>query len=370
MGKSRPFGNIRKLKSGRYQARYWHLGKQVPADTTFATKANARAWLATMETDLLSGRHVDPSSGRERFVVFAERWLEARDLRPRTRDTYASQLAHILEEFESVELRKITPSAVRAWHGRLSKSGLHANTVAKVYRLFRTMLDTAVDDGLLRTNPVHIKGAAVERSIERPMLDWDDIERIADAIHPRFRAFVWVGATSGLRYGELTGLTRRHIDIEDRSLRVDQALSFVKGQGPTLGPPKSAAAHRTVVIPSVVAEMLAAHIEEYAEDDPDALVFASVKHSPLINRYFAPYWKKALKAAGLDESIRFHDLRHHAGTSAATAGASLREIMARMGHASADASLRYLKASSRRDEEIADAMEQRMNGDKARSQSS
>jgi integrase len=257
---------------------------------------------------------------------------------------------------------------VRAWHGRLSKSGLHANTVAKVYRLFRTMLDTAVDDGLLRTSPVHIKGAAVERSIERPMLDWDAVEHIADAIHPRFRALVWVGATSGLRYGELTGLTRRHVDPEDRSLRVDQALSFVKGQGPTLGPPKSAAAHRTVVIPSGVAEMLAAHIGEYVDDDPDALVFTSVKDSPLINRYFFPYWKKALKAARLDESIRFHDLRHHAGTSAATAGASLREIMARMGHASSDASLRYLKASARRHEEIADAMEHRMNGDLERRQ--
>lgn len=363
MGSSRPFGNIRKLPSGRYQARYWHLGKQVPADVTFATKADARAWLATMETDLLSGRHVDPSSGRERFGVFAERWLEARDLRPRTRDTYASQLAHILSEFESVELRKITPSAVRAWHGRLSQSGLHPNTVAKVYRLFRTMLDSAVDDGLLRTNPVHIKGAAVERSVERPMLDWDDVERIADAIHPRFRALVWVGATSGLRYGELTGLTRRHVDLDDRTLRVEQALTFVRGQGPRLGPPKSTAAHRTVVIPSGVAEMLAAHIEEYVADEPDVLVFTSVKDSPLLNRYFAPYWKGALKAAELDESIRFHDLRHHAGTSAATAGASLREIMARMGHASSDASLRYLKASARRDAEIADAMEERMNGD-------
>lgn len=165
--------------------------------------------------------HVDPSSGRERFGVFAERWLAARDLRPRTRDTCASQLAHILDDFETVELRKITPTAVRAWHGRLSQSGLHTNTVAKVYRLFRTMLDTAVDDGLLRTNPVHIKGAAVERSVERPILDWDDVRRTADAIEPRFRALVWVGATSGLRYGELTGLTRRHVDLEDRTLRVD-----------------------------------------------------------------------------------------------------------------------------------------------------
>lgn len=363
MARSRPFGNIRKLPSGRYQARYYRLGKQVPADTTFATKADARAWLATMETDLLGGRHVDPSSGREHFGVFAERWLTARDLRPRTRDTYASQLAHILDEFETVELRKITPAAVRAWHGRLSQSGLHANTVAKVYRLFRTMLDTAVDDGLLRTNPVHIKGAAVERSVERPILDWDDVRRIADAIEPRFRALAWVGATSGLRYGELTGLTRRHVDLEDRTLRVDQALAFVRGEGPTLGPPKSSAAHRTVVVPGGIAEMLAAHLDEYVDEDRDALVFTSVKGSPLLNRYFAPYWKRALREAGLDETIRFHDLRHLAGTSAATAGASLREIMSRMGHSSADASLRYLKASERRDGEIADAIEQRMRGD-------
>ncbi len=77
---SRPFGNIRKPPSGRYQARYWHLGKQIPADVTFATKTEARGWLATMETDILGGRHVNPSSGRELFGTFAEQWLAARDL--------------------------------------------------------------------------------------------------------------------------------------------------------------------------------------------------------------------------------------------------------------------------------------------------
>ncbi len=316
-----------------------------------------------METDILGGRHIDPSSGRERFGMLAARWLEARDLRPRTRDTYASQLAHILAEFEAVELRKITPSAVRSWHGRLAKSGKHPNTVAKIYRLFRTMMDTAVDDGLLRTNPVHIKGAATERSAERPELDWDDVQRIAEAIHPRFSALVWVGATSGLRFGELTGLTRRHVDLDERTLRVEQALMFIRGKGPSLGPPKSAAAHRTVTIPVSATQILAGHLDSYADDGPDAFVFTSIKGSPLLNTYFAASWKRALKQAGLPETTRFHDLRHLAGTSAATAGASLREIMARMGHPSSDASLRYLKASARRDSEIADGIERRMKGD-------
>ena len=363
MAPTRRFGNIRKLPSGRYQARYWHLGKQVPADRTFATKADARAWLATIETEISSGRHLAPGAGRERFGDFATRWLELRDLRPRTRDTYASQLAHVLAEFAEVELRHITPSAVRTWHGRLSQSGLHPNTVAKVYRLFRTMLDTAVDDGLIRANPVHIKGAAVERSTERPELGWDEVGLIADAIEPRFRALVWLGASSGLRFGELTGLTRLHVDLASRSVRVEQALTFVRGKGPTIGPPKSAAAHRTVVIPSGVADLVAEHLDTYVDDDPDSLVFTSVKSSPLVNRYFAPYWQRALREAGLDERTRFHDLRHLAGTAAATAGASLREIMARMGHSSPDASLRYLKASERRDAEIADGIGERMNGD-------
>ena len=56
------------------------------AETTYATKAEARAWLATMETDILGGRHVNLSSGRELFGDYANRWLEARDLRPRTRE--------------------------------------------------------------------------------------------------------------------------------------------------------------------------------------------------------------------------------------------------------------------------------------------
>lgn len=147
------------------------------------------------------------------------------------------------------------------------------------------------------------------------------------------------------------------------TLRVEQALTFIRGQGPTLGPPKSVAAHRTGTVPVTAAKLLAGHIDTFVADEADALIFTSVKGSPLLNRYFAPYWKRALKQAGVDDSTRFNDLRHLAGTSAATAGASLREIMARLGHASSDASLRYVKASQRRDSEIADAVEQRMNGD-------
>jgi hypothetical protein len=88
MARARSFGNIRKLPSGRYQARYWRLGKQVAADTTFASKTHARRWLATVEADMIRGVWVDPEAGRIPFGKYATRWVAERPVRPRTREIY------------------------------------------------------------------------------------------------------------------------------------------------------------------------------------------------------------------------------------------------------------------------------------------
>jgi len=91
-----------------------------------------------------------------------------------------------------------------------------------------------------------------------------------------------------------------------------------------------------------------------------ALLFTSVKGSPLLSPYFHPYRTKAKVAAGVDADTRFHDLRHLAGTTAASAGASVKEVMARMGHASPDAAIRYLKTSEQRDGEAAERIQARL----------
>lgn len=359
MGNTRAFGNIRKLPSGRFQVRYRHLGRLVPGKTTYATKAEAKIYLASVETDLNRGTWVDPDTGRVRFADYAAEWLDQRQLRPRTRETYESQMKHILATFADAPLNSIKPADVRAWHATLAKLDLHPNTVSKVYRQLRTILGTAVDDELIPSNPAHIKGAAKESSVERPLLDWGDVERLAAAINPRFEALVWTAAASGLRFGELSGLTVEHIDTDESALRVEQALAFQRGSGPQIGPPKSDSAYRTVIVPDEIIERLSTHVDQFGEGGKESLVFTSLKGRPLLNRYFAPYWRRARTEAGL-EGVRFHDLRHLAGTEAASAGASLREVMARMGHSTSDASLRYLKASEVRDREVSNAIAERM----------
>ena len=62
MARARSFGSIRKLPSGKYQARYWHLAKQIAAEHTYAAKTDARRWLSTVEADIVRGDWVDPGS--------------------------------------------------------------------------------------------------------------------------------------------------------------------------------------------------------------------------------------------------------------------------------------------------------------------
>jgi integrase len=213
---------------------------------------------------------------------------------------------------------------------------LHPNTGSKVYRMLRSIVTTAVDDGLLAENPVHIRGAARESIIDRPLLTWDQVAKLADAIEPRFSALVWLAASTGLRFGELSGLIPDDLDLHDpsaASVRVHRALAFQRGRGAVIGAPKTDSAYRSVSIPEPVVERLVEHCDQFVGViDADALVFMSVRGRPLANSYFAPFWRRARAAVGLND-VRFHDLRHLAGTEAASAGASLREVMARMGHA-------------------------------------
>ncbi len=354
MSAARQFGTIRKLPSGRFQARYSHLGRQVGANTTFATKTAARRWLSSIETDLARGEHFDESAGSVRFDDYSTKWLAERALRPRTREMYESQLRRwILDTFGTARLNDITTPDVRSWRGRLLKSHLSENTVAKVYRLLRTIMETAVEDGLIRANPVKLKGASKEKIHRRPVLTFRDVTRLAEIIEPEFSALVWAAATSGLRYGELTALRRRDVDLETGHVHVRRSLAFEKGVGPAFGPPKSESGERVVALDSTTLEIMAQHMETFTEQGPDALVFRSVKGSPLLNRYFHPAWDRARRKAKVEPGVRFHDLRHLAGTTAASAGASTKEIMARLGHSTPDASLRYLEATAARDAEIA-----------------
>ncbi len=119
--------------------------------------------------------------------------------------------------------------------------------------------------------------------------------------------------------------------------------------------PKSNAGRRTVSFPKEIAPELRWHLTTFAQPDDDGLVFVGPKGGRLRRSNFRPIWTKARNAIGMPD-LHFHDLRHTGNTMAAGQGASLRELMERMGHSSARAALIYQHATRERDEAIAAGM--------------
>ena len=132
---------------------------------------------------------------------------------------------------------------------------------------------------------------------------------------------------------------------------VARKLAEVNGQL-SFGPPKSAAGKRTIGIPSFVARSLAVHIDLYALPGDEGLVFPVVEGGPMRRSNFRRrVWEPATAHVGV-RGLRVHDLRHTAATLAAASGTSLKALMARIGHASAAAALRYQHVIDGQDADI------------------
>src|SRR4051812_22289846 len=115
---------MRRLPSGRYQARYSRDGVWHNAPTTFTNKRDADAFLASTRADVERGTWLDPEAGKIKLSDYADRWLAERpDLRPRTKEQYEILLRrHIAPTLGDVELSKLSPSRIRSWHAALLSS--------------------------------------------------------------------------------------------------------------------------------------------------------------------------------------------------------------------------------------------------------
>jgi integrase len=252
----RRFGSVRRLPSGRWQARYrTNDGRQHTAPETFATKTAATRHLAQVETDLGRGQWSDPRLGRTTFTEWAARWEATTvSLRGNTRAAYRNLLRrYLLPTFGPMRLADLDAMAVRAWLAKLEREGVGASTRAKSYRLLSRILGTAVESGYLARNPCTIRGAAAEPAPEMRFATVAEVAALAEAIPPRFRALVLVAAYTGLRWGELAGLRVKRVDLLHRRITVAEQLLEVRGRL-AFGPTKTGAGLRTVTLPTVAAE--------------------------------------------------------------------------------------------------------------------
>jgi integrase len=159
-------------------------------------------------------------------------------------------------------------------------------------------------------------------------------------------AVLRAGGPGNLRWSELAGLRRRNLDLNSRCVQVTETV-YEFGQL-VKGTPKSRASIRTVVLPELIVPELRRHLDTFAGDGPDGFVFVDVKGGQLWRSNFSKPWARALAKAGLPAAVHVHDLRHTGNTLTGEVGASLAELMSRMGHSSTRAARVYLHAREER----------------------
>lgn len=370
------FGTIDKRPNGRYRARYTApdphgtsgltpAQRRVSAPATFATKAEARSWLSRQHASIADGSWVHPDEAAKlaeaeaairavTFGAYADKWVRERTnakgepIRPRTRKEYERMLISengFLTEWRTTPLAVITADAVRSWRAKHLDSG-HLTATARSYDLMKSILKTAVEDGLIDTNPCNVKGGSLtstKRKV-RPPTD-AELEQLIEAIDSRYKALVVVAAAGGLRYGECLALRTDDVIVERDGagevdcvrLVVDDAVVEGAGIPRESGQVKSEAGIRGISIFGSDARIIAEHV---AGLPAGALLWTDTQGRYVSQSSVNNAWWKARTKVGCTD-VTFHSLRHYQGTRYARTGATLAEIMARLGHGSVRAAMRY-----------------------------
>jgi integrase len=278
--------------------------------------------------------------------------LRDRELKPRTRELYRALLDQkILPTLTDLPLKSITTVTVRDWYRSMGTD--HPTRRSHSYALLRTILNSAVGDDLITSNPCRIRAAGTSKRVRKiEIAELDELDRIVAALPDRYRVMVLLASWCGLRWGEVTELRRGDIDLKKGKIQVSRGVTWVKGK-PVVGMPKSSAGVRTVSVPPHVLPAIQKHLADHVLWGTDALLFPAEKTGQQIaNGSFFKTWDRARKAAG-KPSLRFHDLRHTGGTLTSMAGATLADSMARLGHTTPRLALLYQHVAADRDSEIA-----------------
>ncbi|GGJ93884.1 putative prophage phiRv2 integrase [Pilimelia anulata] len=362
----RRFGSVRKLPSDRWQARYQGPdGLTRTAPQTFESEKKAAKWLTLVEAEVIRGEWVAPEAGSILLDEYAPRWIAERKLSPRTRENYEDLYRlNIAAYLGNLALGAIRPATIRSWRKRILDDGRPEPQAVKAYCVLRAVLNTALkEDGIIRDNPCRIRGYDRYHTPERPTVGIVKVYELAGAMPDRFRALVLLAALSGLRWGELIALRRSDLDLTAGTVRVQRKLATLRSGKTEFGPPKTDSGVRTVALPESAVAALRTHFGAgFVHDGPDGLVFTGAKNALLRSGTWARAvaWRSTLDRLGFPKGFHFHDLRHTGNTLASTTGASTRELMHRMGHASMRAALIYQHATRERDAEIARGIDQRI----------
>lgn len=298
--------------------------------------ARTREEAARLLGELRAGAGV--ADRRTTVGEFLRAWLTTheRRLRPSTLRTYRSLAErHILPAIGHVALADLAPDHVERM---LARAPLAPKGQRNVLSLVARVLAVAERRGLVARNVARLVDAPRVVPPERAALTPDAARRILEVVRgDRLEALYVLALATGLRMGELLGLTWRDVDREAGTLAVRHALVRHHGRY-VLDEPKTRRSVRTITLPAFAVAALDEHRRRQLEErlaagapTEDGLVFVSPAGRPISGGWLSHRWRRLAARAGLE--LRFHDLRHGQASLLVALGVHPRVVAERLGHA-------------------------------------
>jgi integrase len=333
----------------RWLAR-WRDDSGAQRKRSFNRRADAERFLVEVAPDLARGAYLDPRAGRVTVKEYGERWRTAQVHRATTAAQVETHLRrHVYPALGDRPLGSVRPSEVQTWVRGLEQH-LAPATIGVVYSFVAGIFRSAVRDRLIAATPcIDIRVPAPAPKRVEPLAT-ERVEALIAAMPERYRALVILAAGTGLRQGEAFGVEVGSVDWLRRTLDVRRQLVTMPGQAPYLAPPKTPASYRTIPLPQIVIDALAAHLAAFPatrveildatvkpapKSRPVALIFTSAAGRPLRRTRFSDVWRRAAATAELGDGVTFHDLRHFYASLLIRHGESVKVVQKRLGHKSA-----------------------------------
>lgn len=365
-------GSIKKRPNGRWRVRYRDATGKEHAKH-FKRKQDAQNYLDGITTSFQTGTYVDPARGKLTVGALADQWLAGKvNLAATTRACYESALeVHVRPRWGNVPVAKVEHGEIQAWLAGLAASGMSGAYVRKVHGVLSGILNLAVKDRRIPSNPSLGVDLVPLKEGKRRYLTAEQVERLADAAcklpegrprratdaaYAQYRLVVFVLAYCGLRWSELAALKVRNLDLLRRRLTIEQAVTEVNGGRLVWGSTKNHE-RRSVPVPKFLVADLSAHLEGKSADD---LLFTAPDGGVLRNRNARRDWfNDAATTAGIP-GLTPHELRHTAASLAISAGANVKVVQRMLGHASAALTLdRYADLFEDDLDDVADKLDAR-----------
>ncbi len=345
-------GTIRKRSDGRWEARYTigrnpGTGKQVQKSVYGKTQAEVRKKLQAICVSIDEGAYTEPS--KYTLSQWFEVWLKeyTSNLKPYTIRSYDSYIKNrIIPAIGSIKLSSLNTNEIQSLYNNLNNNTeLSSKTIKNIHGILHKALEQAIKIGAIKNNP---SDACQIPRVEKPeikALEDKDITIFLKAIQGhKYETLYLVDLFTGLRQGEILGLTWDCIDFENSSITIYRQLQKINGKYKFISLKNDK--KRFITPASAVMKLLSDHkrlqnewrLKAGAMWENSSLVFTNETGSNLSHNTVYKNFKRIVKKIGLPE-ITFHGLRHSYALAALQSGDDIKTVQETLGHHSASFTL-------------------------------